>query len=155
VAKWSYMQEQIEKDLKQAMLSGDKTKAEILRGLKSAMQYEAVSLQSSDRTLNDEQVQKVLAREAKKRQDTAEIYKNANEIERADKELSEKTVIDAYLPEKLSEEDIGAAVAQEIEKSGAQTSTDMGRVIGAVRAKLGAAADGAVIARLVKEKLSK
>jgi uncharacterized protein YqeY len=121
------MQEQIEKDLKQAMLSGDKTKAEILRGLKSAMQYEAVSLQSSDRTLNDEQVQKVLAREAKKRQDTAEIYKNANEIERADKELSEKTVIDAYLPEKLSEEDIGAAVAQEIEKSGAQTSTDMGR----------------------------
>jgi uncharacterized protein YqeY len=155
VAKWSYMQEQIEKDLKQAMLSGDKTKAEILRGLKSAMQYEAVSLQSSDRTLNDEQVQKVLAREAKKRQDTAEIYKNANEIERADKELSEKTVIDAYLPEKLSEEDIGAAVAQEIEKSGAQTSADMGRVIGAVRAKLGAAADGAVIARLVKEKLSK
>jgi uncharacterized protein YqeY len=149
------MQEQIEKDLKQAMLSGDKTKAEILRGLKSAMQYEAVSLQSSDRTLNDEQVQKVLAREAKKRQDTAEIYKNANEIERADKELSEKTVIDAYLPEKLSEEDIGAAVAQEIEKSGAQTSADMGRVIGAVRAKLGAAADGAVIARLVKEKLSK
>jgi uncharacterized protein YqeY len=149
------MQEQIEKDLKQAMLSGDKTKAETLRGLKSAMQYEAVSLQSSDRTLNDEQVQKVLAREAKKRQDTAEIYKNANEIERADKELSEKTVIDAYLPEKLSEEDIGAAVAQEIEKSGAQTSADMGRVIGAVRAKLGAAADGAVIARLVKEKLSK
>jgi uncharacterized protein YqeY len=149
------VQEQIERDLKAAMLSGDKTKVEILRGLKSALQYEAASLQSADRILTDEQVQKVLVREAKKRADTAEIYKKAKENERADKELSEKQAIDAYLPAQLSEEEIKAAVAQEIEKSGAQSQADMGRVIGAVRSKLGAAADGAVIARLVKVKLSK
>jgi uncharacterized protein YqeY len=148
------VQEQIERDLKAAMLSGDKIKAEILRGLKSALQYEAVSLQSADRTLTDEQVQKVLAREAKKRQDTAEIYKNANEVERANKELSEKKVIGAYLPEQLSEEEIGVVVTQEIEAIGAKSQADMGKVIGAVRSKLGAAADGAVIAKLVKEKLS-
>jgi uncharacterized protein YqeY len=148
------VQEQIERDLKAAMLSGDKIKADILRGLKSALQYEAVSLQSADRTLTDEQVQKVLAREAKKRQDTAEIYKNANEVERANKELSEKKVIGAYLPEQLSEEEIGVVVTQEIEAIGAQSQADMGKVIGAVRSKLGAAADGAVIAKLVKEKLS-
>jgi uncharacterized protein YqeY len=149
------VQEQIERDLKAAMLSGDKNKVEILKGLKSALQYEAVGLKSEDRTLNDEQIQKVLAREAKKRQETAEIYKNANETERADKELAEKEVIDKYLPEKLSEEEIAQAVSEEIKKTGATTAADMGKVIGAVRSRLGAGADGSTIARLTKEMLSK
>jgi uncharacterized protein YqeY len=148
------VQEQIERDLKAAMLSGDKNKVEILKGLKSALQYEAVGLKSEDRTLNDEQIQKVLAREAKKRQETAEIYKNANETERADKELAEKEVIDKYLPEKLSEEEIAQAVSEEIKKTGAATAADMGKVIGAVRSRLGAGADGSTIARLTKEMLS-
>jgi uncharacterized protein YqeY len=148
------MQDQIERDLKAAMLSGDKIKTEVLRGLKSAMQYEAVSLRSEDRSLSEEQAQKVLAREAKKRQETAELYKNANEHERANKELAEKEIIDVYLPQQLPEEEVSTVVEEEIEKSGASTQADMGRVIGAVRAKLGASADGAMIARLVKENLS-
>jgi uncharacterized protein YqeY len=148
------MQDQIERDLKAAMLSGDKIKTEVLRGLKSAMQYEAVSLRSEDRSLSEEQAQKVLAREAKKRQETAELYKNANEHERANKELAEKEIIDVYLPQQLPEEEVSKVVEEEIEKSGASTQADMGRVIGAVRAKLGASADGAMIARLVKENLS-
>jgi len=148
------MQEEIERDLKAAMLSGDKSKVEVLKGIKSALQYEAVSQRSENRSLSDEQIQKVLAREAKKRHETAELYKNANEPERADKELAEKEIIDHYLPKQLSEEEISKAVAEEIEKSGATTTADMGKVIGAVRGRLGASADGAVIARLVKEKLS-
>jgi uncharacterized protein YqeY len=147
------MQEQVEKDLKAAMLSGDKAKVEVLKGIKSALQYEAVNLKSADRSLSDEQIQKVLAREAKKRQETAELYKNANEKERAAKELSEKEIIDIYLPNQLSEEEVDKAVTEEIQKSGASSQADMGKVIGAVRARLGASADGAVIARLVKEKL--
>lgn len=148
------MQEQIERDLKAAMLSGDKQKAEVLRGLKTALQYEAVSVGSQDRSLSDEAAQKVIAKEAKKRGDTAEIYTNAGETQRADAELAEKRIIDAYLPEQLSEEDVKKTVDEEIIKSGATSPADMGKVIGAVRVKLGAQADGATIARLVKEALS-
>jgi uncharacterized protein YqeY len=148
------MQEQLERDLKAAMLAGDKFKTEVIKGIKSALQYEAVSQRSEDRSLNDEQVQKVLARESKKRQDAVELYKNAGEQVRADKESAEKDIIDAYLPKQLSEDEINKTVLEEIENSGASSQADMGRVIGAVRSKLGASADGAVIARLVKEKLS-
>jgi uncharacterized protein YqeY len=148
------MQEQIERDLKAAMLAGDKNKVEVLKGLKSALQYEAVSINSEGRILNDERVLKVLAREAKKRQDAADIYEKAAEQERAAKELAERQIIDAYLPKQLPEEEVAKAVAEEIEKSGAKSTADMGRVIGAVRGKLGASADGALIAKLVKEKLS-
>jgi uncharacterized protein YqeY len=149
------VQEQIERDLKAAMLSGDKAKTEVLKGLKSALQYEAVNLKSENRTLNDDQAQKVVAREAKKRQETAEIYKKAGEDDRAAKEMVEKEIIDVYLPEQLSEEEIDKVVEEEITKSGAAEMSDMGRIIGAVRGRLGSSADGSIIAKLVKEKLSK
>jgi uncharacterized protein YqeY len=148
------MQEKIESDIKAAMLSGDKAKAEILRGLKTALQYEAVSAGSQDRSLSDESVQKVLARESKKRQDTAEIYQKAGESQRAEAELAEKKIIDGYLPEQLSEEEIQKAVDEEIKNLNATSAADLGKVIGAVRQRLGAQADGATIARLVKEKLA-
>jgi uncharacterized protein YqeY len=148
------VQEQVERDIKAAMLSGDKAKAEVLKGLKSAMQYEAVSLNSEDRKLDDKQAQKVLVKEAKKRQDTAEIYKKAGEQERAAKELAEKQIIDTYLPQQLPEEEVAKVVEEEVEKLGASSAADMGRVIGKVRGRLGASADGALIARLVKEKIS-
>jgi uncharacterized protein YqeY len=127
------VQDKIESDIKAAMIAGDKNKTEVLKGIKTAMQYEAVSQKSSDRTLSDEQIQRVLAREAKKRQDAAELYKNAGEQERADKELSEKEIIDQYLPKQLSEEEVAKAVEEEIEKSGASSVSDLGRVIAAVR----------------------
>jgi uncharacterized protein YqeY len=148
------VQDQLERDLKAAMLAGDKNKTEVLKGLKSALQYEAVAMNSQDRSLTDEQVQKVFAREAKKRQETAELYKNAGENARANKETAEKEIIDGYLPKKLPEEEVAKIVDEQIAELNASTQADMGRVIGAVRSKLGALADGAVIARLVKEKLS-
>jgi uncharacterized protein YqeY len=147
------VQDQLERDLKAAMLAGEKDKTEILKGIKSALQYEAVSQKSGDRSLSEEQILKVLARESKKRQETAELYKNAGEQERAKKELDEKEIIDGYLPKQLSEDEISKSVIEEIENTGASSMADMGRVIGAVKGKLGASADGSVIARLVKEKI--
>lgn len=147
------IQQKIEADIKTAMLAGDKTKAEILRGLKTALQYETVGLNAKETGLSEEQAQKVLAREAKKRAETAEIYEKAGEAERAAAEKSEKTIIDAYLPEAASDVDIQAAVDEEISKLNNPTSADMGKIIGAVRAKLGAGADGAIIAGLVKKAL--
>jgi uncharacterized protein len=149
------MQEEIDKDLKSALLAGDRAKVETLRGLKNALQYEAVASGSKDRSLTDEQIQRVLAREAKKRQEAADLYQQGGNQERANAELAEKQVIENYLPEQASEEEIRKTVEEEIAKLGSPTLADMGKVIGAVRGRLGASADGATIAGLVKERLPK
>jgi uncharacterized protein YqeY len=148
------IQQKIEADIKTAMLSGDKPKAETLRGLKTALQYETVSLGLREVGLNEDQAQKVLAREAKKRADTVDIYEKAGESQRAAAEKAEIALIDAYLPAKASEADIKAAVEDEVAKVPNPTMANMGQIIGAVRGQLGAQADGATIARLVKEALS-
>lgn len=148
------MQEQIDKDLKQALLNGDKVKTETLRGLKSAILYEAVAQNARDTGLSDEQIQKVLSREAKKRQEAADLYKQGGSEDRAVAELAEKMIIDAYLPEKMDEAEVAKIVDEEIAKAGSPTMQDMGRIIGAVRGRTGGQADGALIAGLVKSKLS-
>lgn len=148
------MQDQLDKDLKAAMLSGDKQRTEVLKGLKNALQYEAVAQNSAERRLSDEQISKVLAREAKKRQEAASIYQKAGESERTRTELAEKTIIENYLPERLDNAAIAELVKAEIAVAKAPTMADMGKIIGAVKAKAGSAADGATIARLVKENLT-
>jgi hypothetical protein len=148
------MQDQIEKDLKAALLAGDKLKTETLRGLKNALQYEAVNSGFKNRELTDEQAQKVFAREAKKRQEAADLYKQGGNSERAEAEMAEKQIIESYLPQQLSEDEIAKAVDEELAKINSPVPSDMGKVIGAVRSRLGASADGATIARLVKERLN-
>jgi uncharacterized protein YqeY len=147
------MLEQMESDLKAAMLAGDKSTVETLKTLKSALQYEAVARSVKPGELNDEQVLAVIIRESKKRQEAAELYKNASETERADRELSEKAILDKYLPEQMDEDQLKGIVEAEIGELTEPSIRDMGKIIGAVRAQTGAAADGAVIARLVKEQL--
>ncbi|MEK7562026.1 MAG: GatB/YqeY domain-containing protein [Patescibacteria group bacterium] len=147
------MQDRLDSDLKVAMLAGDKQRTEVLRGLKNALQYEAVAQNSADRRLSEEQIQKVLAREAKKRQEAADIYAEAGESERAGSELAEKKIIEAYLPEQLDNATILELVKKEIAAAGVPTLADMGKIIGAVKAKAGHGADGAVIAGIVKQEL--
>lgn len=149
------MQAQLERDLKAALLAGDKSKVETLKIIKNALQYEAVSLRIERSKLTEEQIIKVLAREAKKRQEAAELYEKAGEQARAEAEKAEKAIIDSYLPEQLSESEIAAAVKREVGKLENPTPADMGRIIGAVRNRLQGQADGALIARLVKENLSR
>lgn len=148
------MQEKIESDLKSALLAGDKVKVETLRGLKSTILNEAIAQGVKDQGLDDEQIQKVLSKESKKRAEAAELYKKGGSDDRASAELAEKAIIDGYLPEQVDETAIEAAISEEISKIEVPTMADMGKIIGAVRGKLGAGADGGIIARLVKEKLS-
>lgn len=143
----------IDSDIKAAMLAGDKPKVETLRGIKSAIQNEAIAQGVKDQGLNDEQIQKVLTREAKKRQEAADLYRQGGNHDRATAEMDEKAIIEVYLPEQASEEDTAAAVKEAISSTGAASVADMGKVIAAVRAKLGASVDGATIARITKEQL--
>lgn len=142
----------MESDLKAAMLAGDKTKVETLRTLKSALQSEAISLGTKD-SLDDEQAQKVLSREAKKRVEAAELYEKAGARDRAKIELAEKAIIDSYLPKQMDEAAVLAIVKEEVEKIPDASISNMGQIIGAVRGRTAGSADGALIARLVKEQL--
>ena len=148
------MQEQIERDLKTALLAGDKPKAETLRGLKSAILNEAIAQNARDSGLPGEQIQKILTKQSKQRQEAADLYTQGGSPDRAAAELAEKTIIDAYLPEQMAEGEVAKIVDEEIAKVSQPTMQDMGRIIGAVRAQAGPQADGAVIAKLVKEKLA-
>ncbi len=148
------MQDKLERDLKTAMLAGDKARAEVIRGLKNALQYEAVAQNAADRKLNDEQIQKVLAREAKKRQEAVDIYQKNGQADRAERELAEKRIIEEYLPEQLDEAAIEGLVREQISKVDNPTMANMGQIIGAVKAKAGPVADGSLIAKLVKDKLA-
>jgi uncharacterized protein YqeY len=147
------VQEQIDKDLKQALLSGDKAKTETLRGLKSALLNEAIAQNARDSGLSDEQIQKILSKESKKRQEAADLYKQGGSAERASAELAEKAIIDAYLPEQMAEAEVAQIVDEEIAQAGNPTMQDMGKIIGAVRGRVGGQADGGLIAKLIKEKL--
>lgn len=149
------MQEQLEKDLKEAMLAGDKTKAETLRGIKSNILNEAIAQGVKDQGLADGEIEKVLSKESKKRAEAAELYQKAGETARAEAEQAEKAIIDGYLPEQVDEAAIETAVKAEIAKLDSPTMADMGKIIGAVRGSLGAGADGGTIARLVKAELEK
>jgi len=148
------LKQQIDRDIKTAMLAGDKTLVMTLRGLKSTILYAEVAKGKRDEGLPDEEIVDLLAKEAKKRQESADLYKQGGNQEKADAELEEKQVIEQYLPKQLSEAEIQAVIDETVAGMGDLTPAQMGQVIGAVKAKLGAAADGSVIARLVKAKLS-
>lgn len=149
------MQERIDKDLKEAMLAGDKEKAEALRTVKSVLLNEAISAGVRDSGLDDDAVQKILARESKKRQEAADLYTQGGAGDRAAKELAEKAIIDSYLPEQLGQEEVARLVEEEIAKVPEASMQNMGQIIGAVRGRAGGSADGALIAKLVKEKLNR
>jgi len=145
---------QFDNDIKAALLSGDRFTASVLRDFKAAVLNEEVAQKKREEGLSDEDIEKVLAREVKKRAESAAIYDGADRAELAQQERAESKVLEAYLPEQVSEADIKAAVDEAIVATGATNPAMMGQVIGAVKSQLGNSADGATIARLVKEALA-
>lgn len=148
------LKQQLEQDLKKALLGGDREKATILRGLKSVILYAEVEKGLRETGLDDEAITALFAKEAKKRQESADLYVKGGDQERADNELREKKVIEEYLPKQLSDEELAVIVDEAISQVSATGPQAMGQVIGAVKQKTAGQADGARIARLVKEKLS-
>lgn len=148
------LRQHIDDDLKAAMLAGDALRVDTLRGLKSVILYADVAAKKRETGgVGDDEVQALLAKEAKKRQESADLYVKGGSQERADKELTEKKIIESYLPEQMSDAELGAMVDAAVKEQGAEGVQAMGKVIGAVKAKAGAAADGAKIAQMVKERL--
>ena len=143
----------LETDLKAALLGGDRFVADVLRGLKAVILNEEVAQGKRDEGLDDATIEQLIAREVKKRNDSVQQYTDAARPELAETEAAEAKVLEAYLPEQLSEAEIQAAITDAIATLGVSGPAAMGQVIGAVKAKLGNAADGATVARLTKEAL--
>lgn len=148
------LEDRLEQDIKTALLGGDATKATTLRTLKSALLNVKVAEGTRDQKMSDDQFIQIFTKEAKKRQESADLYKQGGNQEKAEAELAEKALIETYLPAQLSEDEIAKLVDEAIAATGASGQSDMGKVIGFVRGKAGASADGSVIARLAKERLS-
>ncbi|HEX6462132.1 MAG TPA: GatB/YqeY domain-containing protein [Candidatus Saccharimonadales bacterium] len=145
------LKQQIDADLKSALLAGDRERAEVLRGLKSAILYEEVALKKRDPGLSDEEIQKVIARECKKRDEAADLYEKGERLDSAAKERREKEVLSIYLPKQLSDEELGEIVGAVIEAAG--EDLHMGKLIGAVKQQVDNRAEGARVAAAVQKAL--
>lgn len=149
------LKERIENDLATAMKAREETKVSTLRMLKSAIQNAEVAGDAAV-VLTDDQTIAVLRAEAKKRAESAQIYADAGRTEAAAKERSELSIIEAYLPAAMSDDDVRKIVEEEVAKAAALGATGgkaMGAVVKAVRERVGAGADGGKIAALVKAAL--
>lgn len=134
------------------MLGGDREVADVLRSLKSAILNEEIASNQRENGLSDEAAEKVIAREVKKRDEAAELYEKGGNNIAAGKERAEKEILRGYLPQQLSDEELENIVQTEVKNAG--ESPQMGKVIGAVKQKVGNQADGARVAAAVQEALS-
>ena len=148
------LKEQIDKDLKIAMLGGDKTAVDTLRGLKSVILYDEVAKGRKTEGLADNEVISLLQKEAKKRQESVDLYTTGGNEDRAKQELLEKGIIEKYLPKALSEADMNALVDTILEKFDNPDISKMGQIIALAKERSGGSADGATLAAIVKTRLS-
>ena len=144
------LKEQINADLKTAMLARNAFETTVLRGLKASILDEEVKLGKRGEGLNNDEIETLVAREVKKRKEAAGLL----DEERAKNELKEAEILSKYLPEMASEDEIREAVKAEISAMGEVSIKQMGAIIGKMKAKFGNSADGAVLARIVKEELN-
>lgn len=145
----------INDEMKAALLGGDRFVGETLRNLKAAILNEEVATGKRDEGLSDEAIEKVIAREVKKRAESAKLYRDNGRPELAEPEERESEVLKQYLPEQLSEAELQVIVDRKVIELSASGPAAMGQVIGAVKAEAGNAADGALIASIVKNTLTK
>ena len=148
------LKDKINSDLKTALLGGNRFDGEVLRGLKAVILNEEVAQNKREEGLDDVTIEQLIAREVKKRNESADIYDGAGRGELAENERAEAKVMSNYLPEQLSEEKITVIIKRVIGELGVSGPSAMGQVIGAVKKELGNTSDGATIAKLVKNELN-
>jgi uncharacterized protein YqeY len=148
------LKDTIQDDTKAALLSGNRFVGDTLRNLKAAILNEEVAQGKRDEGLSDEEIEKIIAREVKKRNESITLYEANGRPELADVERKEAEVLAQYLPEQLSEAELREIVTAKIAELGISGPQAMGQVIGSVKQQVGNTADGATLARIVKETLT-
>jgi uncharacterized protein len=147
------LKQQIEADLKKAMLAKDKDELRALRGIKSMILLAETEKGAAEGISEDTEL-KLLTKAAKQRKESADVYIQQGRQDLADIELVEVAVIERYLPKQLSDEELQVKIKAIVEKTGAEGPKDMGKVMGAASKELAGQADGKRISETVKSILS-
>ena len=149
------LKEKILEDLKTSMKAKESDKTRVLRSIKAKILEKEISeRKDGESTLSDDQIVQVLMKAAKQRKESIDQFKEGGRNDLVEKEEMELTLIEKYLPEMMSEEEIRVAVKNQIEQMNATSMADMGKVMGSLMGKLKGKAEGSIISRIVKEELS-
>lgn len=138
-------------DMKAAMKSGDKARLAVIRLINAAIKQKEVDERIE---LDDAAVLAVLEKMVKQRRDSISQYEAASREDLAQVERDELAIIDAYLPEKLGEDAINAAIEAAIAQTGAQSPADMGKLMGVLKPQLAGQADMGLVSKLIKARLT-
>ena len=150
------MQERFSEALKEAVKSQDKLRVTTLRLITAAIKDRDIAARSADSGdgVSDGEILEILAKMVKQRQEAAGTYEEAGRLELAEQERAEIVIIEEFLPQQLSENEVNAAVAEAIAELGADSLKDMGKVMGALKGKYAGQMDFGKASGLVKQQLS-
>ena len=149
------IKDQIMSDLKQSMKDKDQDRLRVLRSLKaSLLEREINERKGGEASLSDEQAVEELMRAAKQRKESIQQFEEGGRDDLADTEKQELEIIQSYLPEMLSEEEVRDIAREKIDTLGAEDMSDMGQVMGVMMQELKGKAEGSLVSKVVKEELS-
>ncbi len=146
--------QKLQQELIAAMKANDETKKSTIRMLMSSINYYQIEKGGAGYEATPEDVLTVIEKEAKKRRDSITEYEKAGRQDLVDKETEELKILEAYLPEKMSEDEIVKIIDQTITEVGATTMADMGKLMGSLTGKLRGKADMGMVSNIVRQKLS-
>src|SRR5881398_2451462 len=149
------IQERIDSDLKESMRAKNASKVGVLRMLKSALTYAAIAKSGSEAELSDAEAAQVIRKQAKQRQDSIESFEKGGRAELAAKEKEELSILNAYLPQAMSSDELARVVRETIAETGARSKAQMGGVMKALQAKVAGRADGKTLSQEVQKQLDR
>jgi len=147
------LEERVDTDLKDAMRAKDATKLGVLRMLKSALKYAAIEKSGAEAELNDAEAAQVVRKQAKQRQDSIESFEKGGRAELAAKEKEELSILQAYLPQGMSADELAKVVRDTIAEIGATSKAQMSAVMKALQEKVAGRADGKTLSQEVQKQL--
>jgi uncharacterized protein YqeY len=145
--------DQISDDIRLAMLARDKERLEALRNVKKVL-IEAKTAKAGSDELSDDTAIKAIAKLVKQGRDSAQIYKEQNRMDLYEPEMAQVKILEEYLPKQMDDEELTSVIKAIIEKTGATSIKEMGKVIGLASKQLAGKADGRLISDKVKSLLS-
>lgn len=148
------LSEKVDSDLKTAMREKNAMKLGVLRMLKAAMMNAAIEKAGAQGQLNDADAVQVIRKQVKQRQDSIESFEKGGRAELAAKEKEELSILNSYLPQAMSADEVAKVVRETIAEVGANSKAQMGAVMKAVQAKIAGRADGKTLSAEVQKQLS-
>ncbi|MEY2439509.1 MAG: uncharacterized protein QOI34_894 [Verrucomicrobiota bacterium] len=148
------LNERVDSDLKEAMRAKDTTKLSVLRMLKSALRYSAIEKSGADSELNEAEAIQIIRKQVKQRNDSIESFEKGGRPELVEKEKAELSILNTYLPQGMSADELSKIVRETITEIGATSKAQMGVVMKAVQAKVAGRADGKTLSQEVQKQLA-